>query len=451
MSRYPGGLHNHTEFSNLRLRDSINRHEEMIDYALELGHEVIAFTEHDTVANVIKIQKTYKKVKEKNPEFKVILGNEIYLCRDGMNLSNFEKGKDDYYHFILLAKNAEGHKQIRELSSRAWARSYKTGKMTRVPSYYQDLLEIIKPNRGNVIGTTACLGGFLGSKLLEWRHLEYDNEFYEKIVNWLLLIQDIFGKEDFYLEMQPSTNDEQIFVNKEIIKLSNKLDIPYIITTDAHYLKKEDAPIHEAYLKSQDGDREVTSFYESTYLMGTEELESYMSYFNKDILNKAYENIIEIKNKCEDYNLTKPLHIPSVHNQVPKYKICPLNNLPWLEKFFMSEFEDDRIMASKIWEKIESDDRLRSEESYAELEDNLRIIWESSEVNKTHWSSYFLNLKDILQTCWDSGTLVGPGRGSGVGFYVLYLLDIIQINPLWETTRTFSWRLTERSKASSAW
>mgnify|MGYP003307001757 CR=1 FL=1 len=95
--------------------------------------------------------------------------------------------------------------------------------MTRVPSYYQDLLEVIKPNRGNIIGTTACLGGFLGSKLLEWRHLEYDSEFYEKIVNWLLLIQDIFGKEDFYLEMQPSTNDEQIFVNKEIIKLNKTL------------------------------------------------------------------------------------------------------------------------------------------------------------------------------------------------------------------------------------
>ena len=136
MSQYPGGLHNHTEYSNLRLRDSINRHEEMIDYALELGHEVIAFTEHDTVANVIKIQKTYKKVKEKNPDFKVILGNEIYLCET-------RDKKQQNYHFILIAKNKKGQRALRELSSRAWMNSFKEGPMERVITMYSDLEEIV--------------------------------------------------------------------------------------------------------------------------------------------------------------------------------------------------------------------------------------------------------------------------------------------------------------------
>ena len=156
MLGYPGSLHNHTEYSNLRLRDSINRAEDLIKYAIELGHEVIAITEHESVSNAVKIEKLYSKIKSKSPNFKVILGNEIYLCRDGLNGANFTKGDDKYYHFILLAKDAVGHQQIRELSTRAWMRSYATGKMRRVPTYYQDLIDIIGANPGHVIGSTSA-------------------------------------------------------------------------------------------------------------------------------------------------------------------------------------------------------------------------------------------------------------------------------------------------------
>ena len=107
-----------------------------------MGHEVIAFTEHETISNAIKIENYYKKIKKEHPNFKVIFGNEIYLCRDGLNGQNFSKDNGDkYFHFILLAKDAIGHKQIRELSTRAWMRSYKTGKMRRVPTYYQDIID----------------------------------------------------------------------------------------------------------------------------------------------------------------------------------------------------------------------------------------------------------------------------------------------------------------------
>ena len=277
---YPGSVHSHSEYSNLRLRDSINRVSEMIDYSIELGHQVIAITEHESISNAVKVEKYYKKIKDKHPDFKVILGNEIYLCRDDMNAQNFVKGEDDYFHFILLAKNAVGHEQIRELSTRAWMRSYVSiGKMRRVPTYYRDLIEVIGNNPGNVIGSTACLGGFLARKLLKLRTLPVDEQpqFYEKIKNWLIQINNIFGVGNFYLEMQPSNNEEQLFVNNEILKLSKDLGIKYIITTDSHYLKKEDAPIHEAFLKSQDGEREVASFYETTYVMSDEEIRSYFT------------------------------------------------------------------------------------------------------------------------------------------------------------------------------
>ena len=351
-----GSLHNHTMYSNLKLRDSIIRPEELIDYAIELGQEVIAITEHETICNALKVEKYYNKIKEKNPEFKVIFGNEIYLCRDGLNGQNFDKETDRYYHFILLAKNAEGHRQIRELSTRAWNRSYVTSKMRRVPTYYQDLLDVVATNPGNIIAATACLGGFLDTKILQWVRNGRDSNFYQQIISWIYQMENIFGKGNFFLELQPSNTEDQIIVNKELLILSEKTGVPYIITTDTHYLKKEDAPIHEAFLKSQDGDREVASFYESTYLMGTEEIEKYLSYLTREQLDKAYENISSIKNVCEDYSFRKPLKIPTLITRKYTSTIAEVESfydrIPYLKTFMESNFEGNRIMCHLIIDKL---------------------------------------------------------------------------------------------------
>ena len=450
---YPGSLHNHSEYSNLRLRDSINRTSDMMKYAIELGHEVIAITEHETVSNAIKVEKEYKKIKANNPDFKVILGNEIYLCCDGLNWDNFQKGIDQYFHFILLATDAIGHEQIREISTRAWMRSYMTGKMRRVPTYYADLEDIIKKNPGHVIGTTACLGGFLGSIIMAMDASQ--NKDYEVVIErWLNKMLGIFGKDYFYLEMQPSASKEQTLVNGKILELSRKYNIPYIITTDSHYLKKEDAPIHSAFLRSQDGDREVDSFYATTYMMGTEELESHITNLEKLDFEYAYDNIRKIKNICSDYSLAKPLNIPSLSWKEPSktYSLDEYNSyfdkMPYLKTFYESDFAGDRRMVDLIIDKIESDPRLQNIETYNELNSNLETTWVSSEVNKAHWSAYFLNLQKILDVCWEAGTLVGPGRGSGVGFLLLYILDIIQINPMWETTKTHAWRFLNPNRVS---
>jgi DNA polymerase-3 subunit alpha len=267
-------------------------------------------------------------------------------------------------------------------------------------------------------------------------------------------MKKLFGVGNFYLEMQPSKGDEQIYVNQRIIELSERLNIPYIITTDTHYLKKEDAPIHKAFLNSQDGEREVDSFYETTYMMGTEELESFFSYLSREQLDTAYQNAELIGAKCEDYTLCKPLKIPSLRWRQPKAPIHSMELyswfklIPWLETFYYSDFNGDKRLVELIIEKLKSDSRLQYKESYDEINSNLQITWESSEVNKAHWSAYFLNLQKILEVCWAAGTLVGPGRGSGVGFYLLYILDICQINPMWETTKTFSWRFLNPSRVS---
>ena len=215
--RYPLSLHNHTDFSNFRLRDSINTVEGLIDYAIELGHSGVAITEHDTIASHIRAEKYYNKIKKDHPEFKLIRGNEIYLVRNGLNGQNYKKETDRYFHFILIAKDLEGHRQIREVSSRAWIRSYVARRMRRVLTYYQDLIDIIGKNPGHVIGCTACLGGCLPTQLMRNRDTGAPNM--DLIKRWIIQMQGIFGKDDFYFEMQPSFNKDQIYVNKKLVEL----------------------------------------------------------------------------------------------------------------------------------------------------------------------------------------------------------------------------------------
>ena len=159
---YPGSLHNHTDYSNIRLRDCIIKVEDAFKQAKELEHKVIGFTDHEFLGSWVKIEQLQKKY----PEVKAIRGNEIYLCRNGLNASNFNKDFDKYYHFILLAKDLIGAKQIYEISTRAWIRSYMARGMRRVPTYYQDLFDIIGENPGHIIGSTACLGGALPTQIL---------------------------------------------------------------------------------------------------------------------------------------------------------------------------------------------------------------------------------------------------------------------------------------------
>ena len=441
--------------SNLRLRDCIIRENELIDYALELGHEVVAITDHESISNAIKVEKYYQKVKKNNPNFKVILGNEIYLCRNGLNNQNFIPKQDRYYHFVLLAKDAIGHQQIREISTRAWTRSYMARGMRRVPTYYQDLFDIIGSNPGHVIGSTACLGGALPTQLLRNKDLK-DATLGDKIVKWCLQLKELFGKDNFYLELQPSKSHEQIYVNRQLIGLSNLLDIPYIITTDSHYLKKEDRKVHKAYLNAQNGDREVDDFYATTYMMSTEEIESYFDYFSENELQVAYQNVLKIKNMCEDYSLQKNLKIPELVWKKPTLDDNTIVNqikimekyIPELHNFYFSNYNGDKLLAELIVERIYQDKTLQNLETYNEVNDNLKMTRISSDVNKTHWSAYYLNLQKIIDICWEAGSLVGPGRGSGVGFILLYILGITQINPLKETTKTFAWRFLNPDRVS---
>ena len=447
-------LHNHTDFSNLRLRDATNRISELVDRAIELGHSGIAFTEHETVANAIDIEEYYDKIKESHPEFKIIRGNEIYLVRNGLNLDNYNKDVDKYTHFILLALDSEGHKQIRQISSRAWKRSYIQRGMRRVPTYYQDLFDIIGANPGHVIGTSACIGSALGTQLLRYRQNK-DENLLAKIKTWCLQLKELFGEGFFYLEMQPSNNIEQIYVNEWIIKFSKELNIPFIITNDAHYLKKEDLKVERIFLNSQGGDREVDSFYATTYLMSEEEIHSFMDgRIGRENVEKAFRNIEGILDRAQDYSLKRELKIPSLQwREVNEERLAAeyefyVQKMPTLEKFKNSPHYSDRYLVGAVIDGIAAHKDLQNEEAYNELELCLQDTWVSSQVNNAEWSAYFLNLQRIIDVCWEAGTIVGPGRGSGVGFLLLYCLDITQINPLRETTKTYRFRFLNPERVS---
>lgn len=411
---------------------------------------MVAITEHETVSSTIKAQEYYEKIKKENPNFKVILGNEIYLTRNGLNAQNYKKETDRYFHFILLARDATGAKQIREISTRAWMRSYMARGMRRVPTYYQDLIDVIGVNPGHVIASTACLGGCLPTQLI--RNRDTGAPSMDLIKRWIRQIQGIFGVDDFYFEMQPSFNKDQIYVNHKLVELGAELGIKYIITNDAHYLKKEDRPIHKAFLNSQNGDREVDSFYATTYLMSDEEVREYMEKeMGKEVLQSAYQTIEEIKDKCEDYSLKKPLKIPRLNWKTPAMPtsteglrhIKDIKNIPYIQKFLNSEYEEDVRLAEVIVERLvtaKPSEELWNKKTYDEINACLEDTWISSEVNGSRWSAYFLNLQNIIDCCWDAGSLVGAARGSGMGFILLYILGITQINPLKEKAPTARWR-----------
>ena len=410
----------------------------MMKRAEELGWSTVAFTDHESVSGWMKIEQEAKK----HPNLKVIRGNEIYLVRNGLNSDNFNKDIDRYWHFILLAKDLVGAKQIMEISTRAWMRSYMARGMRRVPTYYQDLFDIIGSNPGHVIGSTACLGGVLPTQILRGTSEE-------KLEVWIKQMDSLFGHGNFFFEMQPSDNKEQVLVNKKLLEFSQKYDIKYIITTDSHYLKKEDRAIHKAYLNAQNGDREVDDFYATTYLMSDDEIRSYFKYFSIEQIEAAYQTINEIKDSCEDFSLTKPLKIPELlWRDVPmattEEKDFYISKMPTLMNFLTSEYKSDKYLVNAVINGIKTHNDLQNEEAYAALEDNLQRTWESSEVNKARWSAYFLNLQKNIDECWNAGTIVGPARGSGGGFLLLYCLDIIQMNALREPTAMYPWRLTLR-------
>ena len=439
------GIHNHTDAgSNLRLRDSTNKVNDLIQYVHDIGMKGLAITDHESIAAHLKALKYYEQHMNEDEwsGFKLALGNEIYLCTSSTTAEN---AKDNIYpHFILIALDAKGHKGIRELSTKAWVDNSFMSVMYRVPTYYDDLAEMLDKYKGHIVGSSACLGGTIPRQLLKYRD-SLNEDILDGCCNWIENMNGLFGKGYFFLELQPSESVDQVYVNQKLIELSKLTNTPYIISTDAHYLTKEDRSVHKAFLNSQDGDREVDEFYATTYVMTPEEIHSYMDkYLGYETVRLGLNNTNLIYDKVQYYKLTKNLEIPYIpldttepdETLYKKYR----DSIPLFKNLWESDFDGDRHMLRELLKAIESHDNYQTELGYFKVNECLDYLIKSSEVNKVHWSAYLMQERDYINIAWNTGSLVGAGRGSGVGFCLLYLLGITQIDPLREKTQTFPWR-----------
>lgn len=405
-------LHNHTDYSNLKLIDSINKVEELIDYAYELGLKAVAITDHECLTAHVRALNYYnKKYADKKDEFKLILGNEIYITREGLNAENHEAG-EKFYHMILLAKDEVGHRQLRELSSRAWKRGYVKFIM-RTPTYLSDLEDIIGREPGHVICTTACLGSMPGVWFLSGQE--------ERIAPLLEALQNLFG-DDFFIELQPSYSDDQLRYNSFMKKMF-ETDYNFIVATDSHYLKKEEREIHKTFLNSKDGkgNREVDEFYSATYMMSAEEIHSYMDeYLGADFVSNMMANSCVIADKCKDYNLDHPQIVPKIQYEWNKrneklYKVMAANigERPSLRYYFSeSEYEADKYLAMLVAEGYKNLIDDFNDEYLDRLEEEFGTLRAISEHIKQPLSDYFNTMAKIIDIVWTDGdSLTGPGRG----------------------------------------
>ena len=163
-------MHNHSEYSNITLIDSINKLDDLIETAADMGLSGLALTDHECLSGHIKALKKYEKIKILNPDFKLALGNEIYITKENLTAETHEKG-EKFFHCILIAKDKIGHEQLRELSNRAWDRSYMRSVMRR-PTYMSDILDVVGDEPGHLIATTACLGGMTGREFLDYNSIQ---------------------------------------------------------------------------------------------------------------------------------------------------------------------------------------------------------------------------------------------------------------------------------------
>ena len=422
-------VHSHTHYSNLRLLDCINRPKDLINRAIELGLAGIAITDHEALCGHIEINIYQQELLKEHPDFKVALGNEIYLT-DTRDMGQ------RYYHFILIAKNKDGHRALRELSSRAWMNSYWDRGMERVPTLKSDLEEVMKKYPGTLIATTACLGGELSVNTLNLINAEATGDkngaemAHNNIVNFMLWCKEIF-KDDFYVECAPGSSREQILVNKRLISIAQAFGLKMVIGSDAHYLKKEDRYVHKAYLNSKGGEREVDEFYEFAYLQTNEEIIENLkkSDFSKDYIMQMFDNSYNIFEKIENYSLAHKQTIPKV--SVPDYpkKSFDKEHYPILASMFESDDKVNRYWVNKCVDKLEELD-LYNDTYLSRLEEEADIKQTISEKLETNMFSYPVTLEHYVNLFWECGSMVGAGRGSSCSGLNHYLLGITQLDPI---------------------
>ena len=429
MSRFE--VHAHSDYSNERLLDSINTIPRLIAKAQKIGLAGISITDHETLSGLPEASFIAEELQKENPEFKVALGNEIYLC------DTREMGQK-YYHLILLSKNIEGWRALRELSSRAWLNSFWDRGMERVVTLKTDLEEIVAKYPNSLIATTACLGGELSTAVSNMLDAEavFDSatrtKEYNHIVEFMQWGINLFGN-DWYIECAPAASRDQIRVNKKLINIADAFGVKMVIGSDAHYLDKKDRYVHKAYLNSKGGEREVDSFYEYSYLQNDDEIRANLAKsYSEEIVNWMYENSMEIYDKIENYSLKHKQTIPKIdvpYTPVTTTLYHEQDKYPVLYEMTQSDNDVERYWVYECLKKLK--ELGKENDTYlSRLEEEADIKKTISAKLETNMFAYPVTLQHYIDLFWDCGSMVGAGRGSSCSGLNHYLLGVTQLDPI---------------------
>lgn len=373
-------LHVHTEYS---LLDGSCKIKEIATRAKELGMEHLAITDHGNMYGVIDF---YRAAKDAgiNP----VIGCEVYVAPGSRFDRELSKGDERYNHLVLLAENNKGYANLMKIVSRGFTEGF----------YYKPRVdyEVLEKYHEGIIALSACLAGTVASAVLHGS--------YEKAKEEALKLEKIFGKDNFFLELQDHGIPQQGTVNQALLRLSKETGIKLVATNDVHYIMAEDAEAHDILLciqtqkKVQDTDR---MRYEGGqyYLKSEEQMLELFPYATEAVMNTGL-----IAERCH-------VEIEFGNYKLPKFDV---------PEGFTAEKYLEKLCKEGFYKRYKNPTE--------ELEE--RLVYELDTINSMGFTDYFLIVWDFIKYARDNGISVGPGRGSAAGSIVSYALGITNIDPV---------------------
>ena len=373
-------LHVHTEYS---LLDGSNKIREYVARVKELGMTAAAITDHGVMYGVVDFYRECKK-NDINP----IIGCEVYVAPGSRFDKKKEEGEDRYYHLVLLAENNKGYENLSRIVSRSFTEGF----------YYKPRvdIELLREFHEGIIASSACLAGEVA------RNITRDDM--EAAEEAALRYQDIFGKGNFFLELQDHGYADQQKVNSALLRMHKKLGIPLIATNDVHYTRAEDAEAHDILLCVQTGKKlsdENRMRYPGGqfYVKSEEEMRKLFPY-----AQEAIDNTQKIADRCH-------VEIEFGVLKLPHYEV-PAGYDSWT---YLNKLCDDGMK-----ERYPDDDGTIRE----------RLNYELNTIRQMGYVDYFLIVWDYINYARENDIPVGPGRGSAAGSVVSYCLHITNLDPI---------------------
>ena len=374
-------LHVHTEYS---LLDGSNKIKECVARVKELGMNSVAITDHGVMYGVIDFYRAAKAA-----GIHPVLGSEVYVAPGSRFSKEPGQGNEDrYYHLVLLAENDTGYHNLMKIVSRGFTEGY----------YYKPRvdLEVLEEFHEGIIALSACLAGEVQRYVARG--------LYEEGKEAALRYEHIFGKGNFFLELQDHGIAEQQLVNQGLLRMSRETGIPLVATNDVHYTYADDVKPHDILLCLQTGKKladEDRMRYEGGqyYIKSEEEMKALFPY-----ALEALENTQKIADRCQveiEFGVTK----------LPKYDVPD----GWTSWEYLNKLCHEGLA-----------------ERYQPVSEELttRLDYELSVIKTMGYVDYFLIVWDFIKYAKDHGIMVGPGRGSAAGSLVSYCLGITTIDPI---------------------